>query len=47
MLWPLLIMAGASKLFYAANLLTRTRNRLLEQDRNKRWVRDHLLEPAN
>jgi heme exporter protein C len=47
MLWPLLIMAGASKLFYAANLLTRTRNRLLEQDRGKRWVREHLLEPVN
>ena len=40
MLWPLLIMAVATKLFYAANLLTRTRVRLLEENPRRRWVRD-------
>lgn len=43
MLWPLLIMAIATKFFYAANLLVRTRNRLLEQDWRKQWVRDQVL----
>ena len=38
MLWPLLAMAVATKFFYGANLLTRARVRLLEQDRNKGWV---------
>ena len=38
MLWPLLVMIIAWKLFYAANLLDRARERLLDQDRNKRWV---------
>lgn len=42
MLWPLLIMALATKFYYGANLLTRARLRLLEQDRKKGWVRDHL-----
>ena len=44
MLWPLLIMAVATKLFYAATLLTRVRNLLLEQDRDKRWVRDEIMD---
>ena len=44
MLWPLLIMAVATKFFYGANLLTRARLRLLDQDRNKGWVKDHLAE---
>jgi heme exporter protein C len=39
MLWPLLIMAVATKFFYAANLLDRARVRLLEQDLRKGWVR--------
>lgn len=43
MLWPLLIMAIATKFFYAANLLVRTRNRLIEQDWRKQWVRDQVL----
>ena len=43
MLWPLLIMAVATKFFYAANLLTRVRTLLLEQDRGKRWVREQIL----
>jgi len=40
MLWPLLIMAGATKFYYAANLLTRARVMLLEQDFRKGWARD-------
>jgi heme exporter protein C len=39
MLWPLLIMAVAVKFYYGANLLTRTRIHLLEQDKRKNWVR--------
>jgi len=42
MLWPLLIMVVAWKFFYIANLLTRARNRLVEQDQRKRWVADAL-----
>ena len=38
MLWPLLIMAIATKCFYVANLLTRARVMLLEQDLRKGWV---------
>ncbi len=45
MLWPLLIMAIATKFYYLANLLTRARLRLLEQDRRKNWVRG-VLNPA-
>ncbi len=44
MLWPLLIMAVAVKFYYAANLLTRARVRLLEQDLRKGWVRDVVKE---
>jgi heme exporter protein C len=40
MLWPLLIMAFAVKFYYAANLLSRARVKLLEQDLRKGWVRD-------
>ena len=43
-LWPLLIMAFAAKFFYAANLLTRARVKLLEQDVRKAWVREVLRE---
>jgi heme exporter protein C len=46
MLWPLLIMAFAVKFYYAANLLTRARVRLLEQDLRKGWVRDIAREQA-
>lgn len=38
MLWPLLIMAVAAKLYYGASLLDRARLQLLLQDRRKRWV---------
>jgi heme exporter protein C len=44
MLWPLLIMAVASKFYYGASLLGRARLRLLNQDHRKRWVRDMLAE---
>jgi heme exporter protein C len=44
MLWPLLIMAVAVKFFYGANLLTRARVRLLEQDLRKNWVKDIVRE---
>ena len=42
MLWPLLVMVVAWKFFYIANLLTRSRYRLLQQDQRKRWVSDAL-----
>jgi heme exporter protein C len=42
MLWPLLIMAVACKFFYAANLLTRARVMLLQQDLRKGWILDAL-----
>ena len=40
MLWPLLIMAVAMKFYYGANLITRSRITLLEQDLRKNWTRD-------
>ncbi len=43
MLWPLLIMVVATKFYYAANLLSRARVRLMQQDQRKRWVREQLL----
>ena len=44
MLWPLLIMAIATKFYYGANLLTRARVTLLEQDKRKGWVREVLKQ---
>ena len=44
MLWPLLIMSVAVKFYFGANLLTRARVRLLEQDLRKGWVRDIVRE---
>ena len=44
MLWPLLIMSIAVKFYFGANLLTRARVRLLEQDLRKSWVRDVARE---
>ena len=40
MLIPLLVMAFAAKLFYAAMVLVRARNEVLYRERNKRWVRE-------
>ncbi len=42
MLIPLLMMALAFKLFYAALVLMRTRNEVLYRDRNRRWVREYI-----
>jgi len=47
MLWPLLYMAIAFKLYYGANLLSRARVTLLKQDHRKRWVQDMLTEEKN
>jgi len=44
MLWPLLLMATATKFYYGANLLSRARLILLRQDRRKRWVQDLLAK---
>ncbi len=38
MVWPLLMMAAATKFYYLANLLTRARLMLLEQDMRKAWT---------
>jgi hypothetical protein len=46
MLWPLLIMAIAVKFYYAANLLTRARVKLLEQDKRKAWVHEIIKEKS-
>ena len=43
MLIPLLLMALAFKLFYAAVVLVRARNEVLYRDRSRRWVRE-LIE---
>lgn len=40
MLIPLLVMALAAKLFYAAIVLMRARNEVLYRERNRQWVRD-------
>jgi heme exporter protein C len=47
MLWPLLIMAVATKFYYGANLLTRARVKLLEQDKRKAWVKDTIKEQGS
>jgi hypothetical protein len=46
MLWPLLIMAIAMKFYYGANLITRSRVTLLEQDLRKGWTRDVAKDTA-
>ena len=40
MLIPLLLMAVAAKLFYAAIVLIRARNEVLYRERNRQWVRE-------
>ena len=40
MLIPLLLMAIAAKLFYAAIVLVRTRNEVLYRERNRQWVKE-------
>ncbi|MCF6224923.1 MAG: heme ABC transporter permease [Xanthomonadales bacterium] len=44
MLFPLLLMAASTKFYYGAALLTRARNRLLEQDRRRGWVAKSIRE---
>jgi heme exporter protein C len=43
MLWPLLIMALATKFYFLFALLLRARTLLLEQERGKAWARDIAL----
>jgi len=43
MLWPILIMALATKLYFGAALLARTRVAVLEQESGKEWVRALVL----
>lgn len=38
MLWPLLIMAVAFKIFYGWVMLLQARNQVLEQEKNSQWV---------
>jgi heme exporter protein C len=45
MLIPLLVMAGAFKVYYFIVLLLRSRNELLEREQNGKWI-DDLLEQA-
>ena len=40
MLIPLLVMAVAAKLFYAAIVLMRARNEVLYRERNRQWVKE-------
>jgi heme exporter protein C len=47
MLWPLLIMAIATKFYYVANLLSRARLMLLQQDLRKGWSRKAVTRPAD
>ncbi|GAB4197621.1 MAG: heme ABC transporter permease [Wenzhouxiangellaceae bacterium] len=42
MITPLLLMVIATKFYFAANLLTRSRAELLHQDARKRWVEEAL-----
>lgn len=42
MLWPLLVMALATKFYFAGVVLLRTRNLVLEQERGKAWVVEAL-----
>lgn len=44
MLWPLLIMAVATKFYFLFALLQRARVLLLEQERGKAWVRELAME---
>jgi heme exporter protein C len=46
MLWPLLVMAIATKLYFVAVLMSRARLMVLEQERSKQWTRDYLAMQA-
>lgn len=43
MLWPILIMAVATKLYFGGALLARTRIAVLAQESGKEWVRELVL----
>lgn len=47
MLWPLLVMAAASKFYFIFALLLRARGLLLEQERGKQWAREWVLRTRN
>lgn len=44
MLIPLLLMAVAFTAYYGAAMLLRTRNELLQRERNSRWVQEMIVE---
>jgi heme exporter protein C len=46
MLWPLLVMALATHLYFFASLLGRTRTGLLSLESGKQWVRSLVAEAA-
>jgi heme exporter protein C len=46
MLWPLLVMALATHLYFFASLLGRTRAGLLSLESGKQWVRTLVTEAA-
>ena len=46
MLWPLLVMFIASKLYFLGSLLLRTRVTLIQQESGKAWVRQALAVEA-
>ncbi|HEX7323855.1 MAG TPA: heme ABC transporter permease [Rhodanobacteraceae bacterium] len=45
MLWPLLVMALATHLYFFASILGRTRTGILAWDGGKQWVRQLVTEP--
>lgn len=45
MLWPILVMVVATKLYFGWSLLARTRIAVLEQESGKEWVRALVLPP--
>ena len=46
MVWPLLVMALATHVWFFASVAARTRNGLLELDAGKEWARDVALADA-
>jgi len=46
MLWPLLLMIGASTLFFVAVLLYRVSAEVIDRERNSRWVHELVGESA-
>ena len=46
MLWPLLVMALAFKLYYITTVMIRARCEVLERERNSAWVKELSIERA-